>query len=68
MSLPLYSFLSGSLWVVRTRASWRDLLLELGECKTAYKRCRLWQANGLWQRLLIVLHDDAQSQARQLTV
>jgi transposase len=51
--------LSGILWVLRTRASWRDLPLEFGKWETAYKRYRLWQDTGLWQRLLTILGDDA---------
>ena len=38
---------SGILWVVRTRASWRDMPLEFGKWETAYKRYKLWQDTGL---------------------
>ncbi len=53
------TILSGILWVIRTRASWRDLPLEYGKWETAYKRYRLWQDTGLWRRLLTTLGDDA---------
>jgi hypothetical protein len=33
--------------------------LEFGKWETAYKRYRLWQVTGLWQRLLTVLGDTA---------
>ena len=49
------TILSGILWVMRTRSSWRDLPLEFGQWETAYKRYRLWHATGLWRRLLTLL-------------
>jgi hypothetical protein len=52
------TLLSGILWVRRTRSSWRDLPLECGKWQTAYKRYRLWESTGLWQRLLAVLGED----------
>jgi hypothetical protein len=51
------TLLSGIVWVVRTRASWRDMPLEFGKWETAYKRYRLWCDTGLWQYLLAVLGD-----------
>ena len=56
--------LSGILWVLRTRSSWRDLPLEFGKWETAYKRYRLWQDTGLWQRLLALLGDVPDGEAR----
>jgi transposase len=57
--------LGGILWVVRTRASWRDMPLEFGKWETAYKRYRLWRDTGLWQIIAAALgidgaHDPAQ--------
>jgi len=49
--------MGGILWVVRTRASWRDIPPELGKWETAYKRYRRWHDSGLWSRLLPVLDD-----------
>lgn len=49
---------------MRTHASWRDMPLEFGKWETAYKRYRLWQANGLWQRMIAILADDAHQEAR----
>jgi transposase len=52
--------LTGILWVVRTRASWRDLPPEFGKWETVYKRYRLWGDTGLWPRLLAALaHEGA---------
>jgi transposase len=47
--------LGGILWVVRNRASWRDLPLRFGKWERAYKRYRLWSDTGLWERLLNAL-------------
>ena len=58
------TILRGILWVLRTHAFRRDMPLELGNWETAYKRYRLWQANGLWQRFLTILGDDAHEAAR----
>lgn len=51
--------LGGILWVVRTRASWRDMPVEYGKWETAYKRYRLWHATGLWQQLIAALDPTA---------
>jgi transposase len=47
--------LGGILWVVRNRASWRDLPLRFGKGARAYKRYRLWSDTGLWERILRAL-------------
>ena len=47
--------LGGILWVLRNRASWRDMPERFGNYSTAYKRYRLWSDRGLWERLLRVL-------------
>jgi transposase len=47
--------LGGILWVLRNRASWRDILARFGNSNTAYKRYRLWSDTGLWERLLSAL-------------
>jgi transposase len=49
------SILSGIVAVVFTGASWREMPAEYGKWETAYKRYRLWCAEGRWQRLLEVL-------------
>ena len=43
------------LWVLRNRASWRDMPMRFGNYNTAYKRYRLWSDSGLWERLLQAL-------------
>ena len=47
--------LGGILWVARTRASWREMPEEFGKWETAYRRYRLWRAQGLWQRIATTL-------------
>jgi transposase len=47
--------LGGILWVVRNRASWRDLPQRFGKWERAYHRYRLWSDTGLWERLLRTL-------------
>jgi putative transposase of IS4/5 family DUF4096 len=47
--------LGGILWVVRNRASWRDMPLRFGKWERAYRRYRLWSDIGLWERLLQTL-------------
>ncbi len=45
------AILSGMLWVVRTDASRREMPGGFGKWETAYRRYRLWLAQGLWQRI-----------------
>ena len=62
------TILSGIVWVLRTRSSWRDLPLEFGKWETAYKRYRLWQDTGLWPRLLALLGDDPLTPLTEVTL
>ena len=62
------TILSGILWVVRTHASWRDMPLEFGKWETAYKRYRLWNDTGLWQRLLALLGDTPIAESAEVTL
>ena len=40
------------LWILRTRAPWRDLPKTFGSWKSAYDRFRAWTDNGLWAAML----------------
>ncbi len=51
--------LSGIVWGIRRRDSWRAVPQECGKWETAYKRYRLWCDTGLWQHILIALADQA---------
>ena len=44
--------LEGLLWLRQTGASWRSVPAAYGNWETLYSCYRLWQATGLWQRLL----------------
>ncbi len=50
--------LSGIVWVLRRRASWRAMPKECGKWEAAYKRYRLWCDEGRWQRIAATLHID----------
>ena len=56
------------VWVVRTRASWRDLPLEYGKWETVYQRYTLWRHTGLWQRLLAVLSEDPHDASTEVSL
>jgi Putative transposase of IS4/5 family (DUF4096) len=57
---------SGMVAVVCTGVSWREMPAEYGKWETAYKRYRLWCAEGLWQRILEGL-DPASVASQHLT-
>ena len=44
------------------------IVLRKGKWETAYKRYRLWNRTGLWQRLLAVLGDDALKDSGQVSL
>jgi transposase len=52
--------LDGMLWVARTGSSWREMPEEFGKWETAYRRHELWVKQGLWQRILRALGEQAQ--------
>jgi hypothetical protein len=47
--------LTGILSVFCSGASWREMPREYGKWETAYRRYRLWQDEGRWQRILEAL-------------
>ncbi len=51
--------LGGILWVARTGSSWREMPEEYGKWETAYRRHELWVKQGLWQRILEALGEEA---------
>src|SRR3712207_6784187 len=53
------SVLGGILWVARTGSSWREMPEEFGKWETAYRRYELWLKQGLWQRILAALGEEA---------
>ena len=51
--------LGGIQWVARTGSSWREMPEEFGKWETAYRRYELWLKQGLWQRILAALGEEA---------
>jgi hypothetical protein len=60
--------LSGILWVLRTRSSWRDMPEEFGKWETASKRYRHWGDTGLWPRILAVLGPAEAPESAQVSL
>jgi Putative transposase of IS4/5 family (DUF4096) len=60
--------LGGILWVLRNRASWRDMPVRFGNYNTAYKRYRLWSDSGLWDRLFDALHSGTDKGASNVSL
>ena len=60
--------LGGILWVLRNRASWRDMPARFGNYNTAYKRYRLWSDTGLWERLLSALPDATDKEPDEVSL
>lgn len=51
--------LGGILWVARTGSSWREMPEEYGKWQSAYRRYELWVKQGMWQRILQALGEEA---------
>jgi transposase len=51
--------LGGIMWVARTGSSWREMPEEFGKWESAYRRYELWLKQGLWQRILQALGEEA---------
>lgn len=47
------------MWVARTGSSWREMPEEFGKWESAYRRYELWVKQGLWQRILQALGEEA---------
>ena len=47
------------MWVARTGSSWRETPEEFGKWESAYRRYELWLGQGLWQRILEALGEEA---------
>lgn len=44
--------LNGILYVLTTGCRWMDMPLEYGSYKTAWRRLKRWQDEGVWDRIL----------------
>ena len=60
--------LGGIVWVVRTRASWRDMPHEFGKWETAYRRYRLWCDTGLWHSIAVALGIDGAHEPAEVSL
>jgi transposase len=47
------------MWVRRTGSSWREMPEEYGKWESAYRRYELCLREGLWQRILQALGEEA---------
>ncbi len=54
--------LNGIRWILRTGAPWRDLPERYGSWSTVYSRFNRWRKAGHWDRILKVLHQEADAQ------
>ena len=51
--------LNGILWILRTRAPWRDLPERYGPWRTVASRFYRWQKAGIWNQLLAAVQAQA---------
>lgn len=56
------TLVNGILWIVRTGAPWRDLPERYGPWQTVSGRFYRWCQQGLWQRILHKLQQQADAQ------
>jgi len=53
-----YKAFCGILYIRRTGIPWRDVPLEYGQWHTVYDRFNCGNARGLWERVLMTLHQE----------
>lgn len=54
--------LNGIFWILRSRASWRDLPERYGPWQTVYKRFAKWSKAGIFKKIFEDLSDNADMQ------
>lgn len=54
--------LNGVLWITRSGAAWRDLPERYGPWSTVYNRFAQWQEEGLFEKILDELGEEADLQ------
>ena len=58
------SVINGILWILRTGAPWREMPERYGKWQTVSGRFYRWQKDGLWQRILSTLQQQADAQGK----
>jgi transposase len=56
--------LNGMLWILRTRAPWRDLPERYGPWRTVARRFYRWQTAGSWSQLWAAVHAQADAEGQ----
>lgn len=54
------------LWILRTGAPWRDMPGHYPPWRSVYTRFSRWSKQGVWQRVLVALAEDANTEGYQL--
>lgn len=52
-------FVEAVLWIARTGSPWRDLPSEFGSWNTAYVRFARWSDKQVWQKVFVILREEA---------
>jgi transposase len=58
--------LNGILWIARSGAAWRDLPERYGAWSTVYSRFAQWQEEGIFEKILKELGEEADFQDMSL--
>jgi transposase len=58
------TIINSILWVLRTGAPWRDLPERYGPWRTVASRFYRWRQNGLWDRVLMAVQQQANVQGK----
>jgi transposase len=56
--------LNGLFWWLETGAPWRDIPERYGSWKSLYTRFSRWRRNGMWSRILSMLHAELDCSGR----
>jgi len=63
-SLDHRRVINGILWILRTGAPWRDMPERYGHWQTVSGRFYRWRKDGLWQRILATLQQQADARGQ----
>lgn len=51
--------LEGMLWIMRHGWAWQYMPTQFGSWKTIYSRYQRWCTEGIWARIMAVLHEGS---------